>query len=226
MVAACAFVHAQPAIVEEAAQSELLSNDIAECLGDESALLTAQVILRVRPGEKLVDEWCEHSLTLLKASGWRKFAPRLIELVELAHPQNSLPSGSEAGNGSFPKTSASVAPTSDLDGRSGTVVNGIAAKQRVVDSVGVSLDVAAESTEHLAHGSASVLRLKLEKDVLLVGQNDKEVAFSTGSPPPVWKSLRADRDSGGVGAKAESILASVVDTGLHDGAYASADVFR
>ena len=188
-------------------------------------LLAAQVILRVHPGKKLVDEWCEHGLTVLQPSGWRKFAPGLIELVELAHAQEPLSSYGESGNGSFPKASARVTPTGDLDGRRSTIFDGITAEQCIVDGVGISLDVAGESTEHLAHGSAGVLRLKLEKDVLLVGQNDKEVTLPAGLPPPVRKWLRADRDSGGVGGKAERILASIVDTGLHDGTDASPDVF-
>jgi len=63
-----------------------------------------------------------------------------------------------------------------------------------------------------------VFRLKLEEDVFSVGQNNEEMAFSAGLPAPIWKWLRADRDSGGTGAKAECMFARVVDAGLNNGA--------
>jgi len=61
--------------------------------------------------------------------------------------------------------------------------------------------------------------------LFLVGQNHKKVASTAGLPPPVWKWLRVDRDSGGIGRKAEGMLASIVDAGEHDGAEASSDFF-
>ena len=61
----------------------------------------------------------------------------------------------------FPKTSASMAPTGRLNERRCAIVDSITANQRAIDCVGVDLDVAGEAAEHLAHGGAGVLRLKL-----------------------------------------------------------------
>ena len=202
-----------------------MSNGVAEGLANEAACLTAQVILSVHPGEELVNERCEHGLSILEASRRRQFAPGLIELVQLAHAQEPLATDGEAGDGGFPKASASMRPTGHFAGRRVAIFDGVTAEERVVDGVGVGLDVAGETAEHLAHGGAGVLGLKLEKHVLLVGQNDKEMAFAAGLPPPVWKWLRAERDSGGIGRKAEGMLTSVVDASEHDGAEASSDVF-
>jgi hypothetical protein len=133
-------VHAQPTVVEEAPQSELLSNGVAEGLADEATCLTAQVILGVHPGEELVDERSEHGLSILEASRGRQFAPGLIELVQLAHAQESLATDGETGDGGFPKTSASMRPTGHFAGRHVAIIDSVTAEQRIVDGVGVGLD--------------------------------------------------------------------------------------
>jgi hypothetical protein len=61
--------------------------------------------------------------------------------------------------------------------------------------------------------------------VLLVGQDDEKVASFAGLSPSVWKWLRADRDSGGIGRQTECVFAGVIGAGEHDGAEGSAHVF-
>jgi hypothetical protein len=96
-----------------------------------------------------------------------------------------------------------MCPTGHLDGRRAASFDGIAAAQRVVDDVSVGLNVAGEAAEHLAHGGARVLGLKLEKELHFIGQNDNKVSLSARLTPAVWEWLRADRDAGGVSRKAE-----------------------
>jgi Sigma-70 region 2 len=60
------------------------------------------------------------------------------------------PPDGEAGDGRFPKASASMRPTGHLDGRRIAVCDSVTAEQRVVDGVGVGLDVTGEAAEHLA----------------------------------------------------------------------------
>src|SRR5690606_4397319 len=154
------------------------SNGVPECLVGETALLGGQGILSVHPSEEPIDEWSEHGLALLEACRGRYFAPRVVEFVEFAHSQELLPPNGTARDCCVPVPSARMTPTGHFDGRRGAIVDGITAEQRVVDGVSVSLDVAGEAAEHFAHCRAGVLGLKLEEDVLLVGQDHKKVAFS------------------------------------------------
>jgi len=200
-----------------------LSIGVAERLVDEPAHFAGEVVLRAEPLEELAHKRCEHGFALLKSRGGRQVAPGLVELVKVANAQEPFASDGEAGDRSFPKTPPDVTPTGDLGRCVALVVDGIAAEQRVVDGVSIGLDVAGEAAEHFADDGAGVLGLKLEEDVLLVGQNDEEMALSAGLPPAVRKWLRSDRDSGGVGRETESVFSGVVGASQHDSAEARAD---
>lgn len=105
------------------------------------------------------------------------------------------------------------------------LLDGISAEQGIVDGVSVRLDVAGEAAEHVADRGARVLGLVLEEDVLLVGQDDEEVALLARLPPPVREWLWADRDSGGISGQTECVLASVLRAREHDRAETGANLF-
>lgn len=78
-------IHALSTVIEEAAQRELMSNGIAECLADDAAFRRAQVIRSVDPLENSSTN--SASLAILETCRRRQFAPRLIKLADISHTQ-------------------------------------------------------------------------------------------------------------------------------------------
>ena len=78
-------------------------------------------------------------------------------------------------DGGLPESRLAWRPTRDLVGRLVVVVDAaLAAKQRVVDAVGVGLDVSVESLEHRADGVARVPRLYSKKTWSLSASTTKK----------------------------------------------------
>src|SRR5262249_54772071 len=95
-----------------------------------------------------------------------------------------------------PNPSSTMSPTPDLVRRFVfRLFAGLSTEQRVVDGVGVGLEVARKALEHLADGGARVLGRVLEKNVVLVGEDDEEMAFAAGLPLP-WNRLGLNAHSG------------------------------
>ena len=154
--------HDQAAIVEESAERAALPNDVAERGSDEAAHALEALELEFGPGEEVLDERPQSELTQLVPLARRELRPLLFEFEEHVEAKHGLARARVLGNRRrFKEASSRVGPTPDFLGHLvGGFASSLAAKNGIVDGVGIGLNVASESLEHPADGGARVLGLE------------------------------------------------------------------
>ena len=203
-----------------------MPDGVPEGGGHQSAGVLDAGVLHLGPGEEVVDDRSQDELPPCVTLRRRQGGPLLFEVEEPVHAQERLARhgvfGHDAG---LPELASAVAPTSNFQRRLVSVVGPrLAAKDGVVDDVGVGLDVAAEPAEHLAHGGAGVLGLVLEEDVVPVGEDHEKVALAAGLTLPTGEPLGLNAHAGGVGRQAEGLFPGLFGARIDDAPEGGPDV--
>src|SRR5690606_16902409 len=155
-----------------------------------------------------------------------KFLPLSFQVEDRPETQERLASdGLLAHRRGLPELSPRVRPTGNFARRAFARRRaGFAAEHGVVDRMGVRLDVAGESPEHVTDGGAGVPRLILEEDVILIGEDHEEVALAASLPLLGGQRLGPYANARGVRREAEGGPPRFLGAGIDDGPERGPDV--
>ncbi len=219
----------KPPAIEKASQARLLPRGVAEGGGDKTAHALHASVLHLYPREKLIHQRLRTRESLCVTPRRRECVAITFDLKEPADAKKRLLRGRvfDRGGG-FPELSSHVGPAADFTRRRVVRPHArVAAVKRMIDDVGIGLDIAAETAKHLANNGACTFRLIFEEDVILVGKDDEEVAFAARLIAFAGGSggaLGLDAHSSRVGGQTECVFFGVFDARLHNTSECRADV--
>ena len=202
-----------------------MTDDVAESARERPTDLANALEDRLRPREEVGEHGFGHTLTSIVPLLRRERGPVLLELEECTDSKErfSCVLGLE-GDGGFPEPPPRVRPATDLVRRFLAFAHRISAVKRVVDAMGVGLDIPLEALEHRADGVARVLRLVFEEDVVLVGEHDEEMSLRARLPFAIRDPCRLNRNARGVRRKTERIRLCVLYADFDNRSERGADV--
>jgi len=199
--------------------SASLPNSVAERRAQRAALSLTQSVLSLCKTKEVDNQRFE--LLFVQQFDLRRWIALTDTLIHFEHFSNTYECFTcrrVFRKSGFPELATTVRPTPHLFANTAVVFRVELcrrAKQDIVDTLGVGLNITAKAFEHGAHGGTGLFGCKLKEDVITVGDLDKIVSLTTGTTRAVLRRSWLDCKSSRIGQDAEGGLKRVL-LGLSD----------